>query len=87
MVELTENVFTETPKINQIVEFIRKQVEITTLSKVENYVQVLGVDAGSQIIPLASRQYAVLGALAYSFPNGRRFFLQPESLSQPYGYS
>ncbi|MBE0633475.1 DNA double-strand break repair nuclease NurA [Candidatus Bathyarchaeota archaeon] len=85
--EITENVFNETPKINQIVETIRKEVEITPLRKEECYVQVLGVDAGSQVIPLASMQYAVFGALAYSFPHGRRFFLQPESLSQPYGDS
>jgi hypothetical protein len=85
--EITENVFTETPKINQIAETIRKEIEITPLKKQESYVQVLGVDAGSQVIPLASMQYAVIGALAYSFPYGRRYFLQPESLSQPYGNS
>ncbi len=66
--EITENVFTETPKINQIVETIRKEVEITPLRKDESYVQVLGVDAGSQVIPLASMQYAVIAALAYRFP-------------------
>jgi len=85
--EITENVFNETPKINRIAETVRKELEITPLKKVEEYVQVLGVDAGSQIVPLASMQYAVLGALAYGFPYGRRFFLQPESLSQPYGDS
>jgi len=85
--EITENVFNETPKINKIVETIRKELEITPLKKVEEYVQVLGVDAGSQVIPLASMQYAVMGAIAYGFPYGRRFFLQPESLSQPYGDS
>ena len=85
--EITENVYTETPKINQIVEIIRKEVEITPLRKEECYVQVLGVDAGSQVVPLASMQYAVFGALAYSFPYGNRFFLPPESISQPYGDS
>ena len=85
--EITENVFNETPKINKIVETIRRELAITPLKKIEEYVQVLGVDAGSQVIPLASMQYAVIGALAYGFPYGRRFFLQPESLSQPYGDS
>ena len=85
--EITENVFTETPKINKIAETVRKELEITPLTKIEEYVQVLGVDAGSQVVPLASMQYAVIGALAYGFPHGRRFFLQPESLSQPYGDS
>jgi hypothetical protein len=82
--EITENVFTETPEINKITETIRKEIKIKPLKKEENYVQVLGVDAGSQIIPLASMQYAVIGALAYFFPQGRKFFLKPESLSKPY---
>jgi hypothetical protein len=85
--EITETVFNETPKINQITKIRRKQIQIKELQEIENYVQVLGVDAGSQIIPLASRQYAVLGALAYSLPDGIRFFLQPEFLSQSYGSS
>jgi hypothetical protein len=85
--EITEKIFMETPKINQIAETVRRELEITPMRKVESYTQVLGVDAGSQIIPLASMQYAVIGALAYGFPNGRRFFLQPESLSQPHGDS
>ena len=85
--EITENVFTETPKINKIAETIRKELEITPLKKIEEYIQVLGVDAGSQVIPLASMQYAVIAALAYGFPYGRRYFLEPESLSQPYGNS
>ena len=85
--EITENVFTETPKLNKVVEKVRKELEITPLKKEESYTQVLGVDAGSQIVPLASMQYAVIGALAYSIPQGRRYFNKPESLSQPYGDS
>ncbi len=82
--EITENVFTQTPKVNAMAARIRREIEITPLVKKERYVNVMGVDAGSQIIPLASMQYAVIGALAYSLPKGKRFFLNPESLSQPY---
>ena len=78
--EITENVFEQTPKVNQLAARIRDEIIITPLSKREDYVHVIGVDAGSQIIPLASRQYAVIGALAYALPDGKRFFLTPESL-------
>ncbi|MBT7186641.1 DNA double-strand break repair nuclease NurA [Candidatus Bathyarchaeota archaeon] len=82
--EITENVFEQTPIVNQLATRIRNEIIITPLTKREDYVHVIGVDAGSQIIPLASRQYAVIGALAYSLPDGKRFFLNPESLSESY---
>jgi len=82
--EITENVFEQTPKVNQLAARIRDEILITPLTKREAYVHVIGVDAGSQVIPLASRQYAVIGALAYALPDGKRFFLSPESLSEPY---
>jgi len=85
--EITESVISESPKIKQIAETVRETLEITRLHKEEAYTRVLGVDAGSHIIPLASIQYAVIAALAYQFPTGRKFFNTPESLSQPYGDS
>jgi hypothetical protein len=36
------------------------------------------------MLPLASRRFAVISALVYSFPSGRRFFLEPESFCFPY---
>jgi hypothetical protein len=84
---ITDTVFNETPKIYQITKIIKKQIKIYELNRIENYFQVIGVDAGSQLIPLASRQYAVLGALAYSLPEGGRFFLQPKFISQSYNSS
>lgn len=82
--EITENVFIQTPKVKKLASKIRDEILITKITKQENFVNVLGVDAGSQIIPLASMQYAVIGALAYAMPDGKRFFLNPESLSKPY---
>lgn len=82
--EITENAFIQTPKVKELASRIRDEMLITPLTKWEKYINVIGVDAGSQIIPLASMQYAVIGALAYAMPNGERFFLNPESLSKPY---
>ena len=82
--EITENVFTQTPKVKELASRVRNTMLITSLTKREKYVNVIGVDAGSQIVPLASMQYAVIGALAYAMPNGKRFFLNPESISSPY---
>jgi hypothetical protein len=82
--EITESVFTQTPKVNKLASRIRDEMFISPLTKREKFIQVIGVDAGSQIIPLASMQYAVIGALVYAMPEGNRFFLNPESLSQPH---
>ena len=82
--EITERVFTQTPKVNKLASRIRDEMSISPLAKREKFIQVIGVDAGSQIIPLASMQYAVIGALVYAMPECNRFFLNPESLSQPY---
>ncbi len=83
--EITEKVCKQTPKINQLASRVREKLTITPLEKKESFVRVMGVDAGSQIIPLASMQYAIIGALAYLSPLGKRFFLTPESVSKPYG--
>lgn len=85
--EITDDVLNEAPVLQDIALRLRKEVNIFSLRKKEVFNKVAGVDAGSQIIPLASRQYAVIGALAYRLPTGDRFFLPPESLVQIYSNS
>ena len=82
--EITEDVVTEAPLVKELAERIRREMNMVRLRKREAYTYVAGVDAGSQVIPLASRQYAVLGALVYSLPSGSRFYLPPESMCMPY---
>ena len=84
LTEITRDVLEEGPQLKELAARIRAENTFYSLRKREAYRRVTGVDAGSQIIPLASRQYAVLGAVAYSLHDGQRFFLQPESFSQPY---
>lgn len=85
--EISRDILEETPIIKELAQRIRKNIDIYPVSKVEAYQDVVGVDAGSQIIPLASRQYAVIGALAYNMKNRKRFFLPPESFASPYSRS
>ena len=82
--EITGDVLTEAPLVKELAERIRREMNMVRLRKREAYTYVAGVDAGSQVIPLASRQYAVLGALVYSLPSGARFYLPPESMCKPY---
>jgi len=87
LTEITGDVLEEGPHVRELAARIRAEDTFYTLRKREAYRRVTGVDAGSQIIPLASRRYAVIGAMAYSLHDGVRFFLEPESLSQPYRHS
>jgi hypothetical protein len=82
--EITGDVLTEAPLVKELAKRIRREMNMVRLRKREAYTYVAGVDAGSQMIPLASRQYAVLGALVYSLPSGARFYLPPESMCEPY---
>jgi len=87
LTEITSDILEESPHIKELAARIRAEDTFYTLNKREPYRRVTGVDAGSQIIPLASRRYAVIGAMAYSLHDGSRYFLAPESLSQPYRMS
>ncbi len=84
LTEITSDILEEGPHIKELASRIRAEDTFYTLRKREAYRRVVGVDAGSQIIPLASRRYAVIGAMMYSLHDGSRYFLAPESLSQPY---
>ncbi|MCW4050055.1 MAG: DNA double-strand break repair nuclease NurA [Candidatus Bathyarchaeota archaeon] len=82
--EITSDVLDDLPLVKELAKRIRREIDIVSLTKYEAFTHVAGVDAGSQIIPLASRQYGIISALAYGIPSGHRFFLDPESFSQAY---
>jgi hypothetical protein len=65
--------------IERLRSHIRNEIEIFAVKKRNSFLEVTGVDAGSQVLPLASRKFAVISALAYSLSSGNRFYLEPES--------
>ena len=87
LAEVSGDVDEESPAIRQLSAKIRQELAFLEMSKRNLFKTVAGADAGSQILPLASRRYAVISALVYSLPSGFRFFLAPESLSLPYTLS
>jgi hypothetical protein len=82
--EVTSQLESDMPAVKELAEGIREEISIHSAAKRDPFNEVAGVDAGSHILPLASRRFAVISALAYSLPSGRRFFLEPESLCFPY---
>jgi hypothetical protein len=82
--EVTSHVEEDSPAVKSLASRIRGEMEIFTTTKRQPFSEVAGADAGSQVLPLASRRYAVISALVYSIPSGNRFFLEPESFSFPY---
>ena len=82
--EVTSQVKGDMPAVKELAKGIREEITIHSATKRDPFNEVAGVDAGSHILPLASRRFAVISALVYSFPSGRRFFLEPESFCFPY---
>jgi len=83
MEEVTRDVESDSPSVRDLASRFRRELNILTMKKRDSFQCVAGADAGSQILPLASRRYAIISALVYSVPSGARFFLEPESLSIP----
>lgn len=71
----------------RIAEKIRVGAEIDEICRQESFNKVTGIDAGGERLPLSSRRYAVITALAYSLPGGRYFSTGPESIKLSYGLS
>ena len=82
--EVTSHVEEDSPAVKSLASRIRGEMEIFATAKRQPFSEVAGADAGSHVLPLASRRYAVISALVYSVPSGNRFFLEPESFSFPY---
>jgi hypothetical protein len=85
--EIIDKAMGDSPRVKDLASQIKHRMEIIKIEKYETFINVAGVDAGSQILPLASRKFAVIGALVYYCPTGFKFFLEPESLSSPYNHN
>ncbi len=83
--EISSDVASEQPAVAALAARIREEMSLFPMTKHEAYKSVTGVDAGSQILPLASKRYGVVSALAYGLPGGAKFWMRPESMSLPYG--
>lgn len=81
--EVTSYVEKDSPLVKALASRIRAEMEIYPMAKREPFSGVAGADAGSQVLPLASRLYAVISAMVYSMPSGSRYFLEPESYTFP----
>ncbi len=85
--EVSNDVEEESPAVRKLATRLRQELSLFEMNKRDTFQAVAGADAGSQVLPLASRRYAVISALVYSLPSGSRFFLPPESLTYPYTLS
>jgi len=85
--EISRDVASEQPTVKTLAARIRQEMCFYPMTKHESYKLVVGVDAGSQILPLASKRYGVISALAYGLPLCMKFWMPPEAMSLPYGVS
>ena len=85
LLDITNKVLGEEPLLLGQVAQLRERLSFTTLQGRKTYGTVASVDAGSQVLPLASGRYGVACASVYVFPLGERFFLEPVSLFEPSG--
>lgn len=84
--EVSGEVERKIPEVMELATRLRRELPLFGMRKRETFKLVTGVDAGSQILILASTRYAIMSALAYSLPSGSRFFNAPESLSYPISF-
>jgi hypothetical protein len=84
--EVPRDVERKMPKVMELATRLRKELPLFRMKKREAFKFVTGVDAGSQILMLASKHYAIISALTYSLPSGSCFFHNPESLSYPLSF-
>jgi hypothetical protein len=82
--EVSGDLEKDAPAVSEIASRLKQMMAFYPMSRRDPFGIVAGADAGSQVLPLASRRYAVISALVYTLPSGARFFLPPESISLPY---
>lgn len=85
--EVCSDIVEDSPEVQDLAKRIRAEIPIYSMKKREVFTHTAGVDAGSQILPLASRRYAVISALVYSLPSCAKHYLEPESMSFSYNSS
>ena len=85
--EVSNDIERDSPRVRELAARLRRELSLFEMHKRDAFQAVSGADAGSQILPLASRRYAIISALVYSFPSGHRFYLHPESLTYSYSLS
>ena len=85
---LLNNIFefisSEESSVKALSEKIRNELDLITMTKYQSFTKVGGVDAGSQILTLASRRIGLISSLAYLLPKGERFWTKPESFDISY---
>ncbi|MGQ9679170.1 MAG: DNA double-strand break repair nuclease NurA [Candidatus Bathyarchaeia archaeon] len=82
--KVSEDVLKESKNIKELSTYIRGKVSPISIKRDEWFHEVSGADAGSQILPLASKRYGIISALVYSVSSGKRFFHPPECIELPY---
>ncbi|MBN1682200.1 DNA double-strand break repair nuclease NurA [Candidatus Bathyarchaeota archaeon] len=78
--EISKNLLVNQPKIFELSEKIREDFCFYPMTKHESFNIVAGVDAGSQILPLAAQNFGIISALCYQLPSGKIFYLPPETI-------
>ncbi|MBM3291196.1 hypothetical protein FJY84_00795, partial [Candidatus Bathyarchaeota archaeon] len=68
LTEISESFLINQPKIVDLSFKIREDMCFFPMSKHDSFKVVAGVDAGSQILPLAAQSYGIISALCYQLP-------------------
>ena len=82
--EVTQDAHRCILNLSGITSMVKKEIRFHRVVKRPTYREVVGVDAGSQRVPLASCWFAVVAALAFKIPEAKRFFDGPESIKLSY---
>ncbi|MEM2876034.1 MAG: hypothetical protein QXL67_03675, partial [Candidatus Bathyarchaeia archaeon] len=82
--EVTQDAHECVVNLPGIIDRVKREIQFHKVVKRCTYTEVVGVDAGSQRVPLASCWFAVVAALAFKIPDAKRFFGFPESIKLSY---